>query len=42
MIFEEIHNISRPDSGFEDNVIAEDIVSCLELDVDRSVAPKSL
>ena len=37
MIIEEIHNISSPDSGFEDNVIAEDIVSRLELDVDRSV-----
>ena len=37
MIIEALNDIPRPDSGFEDNVIAEDIVSRLELGVDRCV-----
>lgn len=37
LIIEELHVVSRPDSEFEDNVIAEDVVSRLELGVGRSV-----
>ena len=37
MIIEALNDIPRPGSGFEDNVIAEEIVSSLELGVDGRV-----
>ena len=37
MIIEGLHVVSRPDSGSEDKIVAEDIGSRLEQGVDRSV-----